>query len=108
MNRHVALAAIEQRDGPDMAWATMTRGGARLQPATPEPRVDAGVRELKEMTIGRTEDPENPLEPAAREAANLFGAGSRIPSGPAVMMPRQKAEHMIAIDLPVRILYQSS
>ena len=56
------------------------------------------------MTIGRTDDPENPLTPLAVEAAKLFGAGSRNPSGPADMMPRRKAEHMIAIDLPVRIL----
>ena len=40
----------------------------------------------------------------AFEAATLFGAGSRNPSGPADMMPRQQAGHMIAIDPPVRIL----
>ena len=62
------------------------------------------MKELNEMTIGRTDDPENPLTPMALEAAKLFGAGSRNPSGPADMMPRRKAEHMIAIDLPVRIL----
>ncbi len=31
-----------------------------LQSAT-EPRVDAGMKELNEMTIGRTDDPENPF-----------------------------------------------
>ncbi len=50
------------------------------------------------MTIGRTEDPQNPLRAMAFEAASLFGCGSRIPSGPAVMVPRQQAAHMIAID----------
>ena len=69
--------------------------------------MDARVQELTEMTIGRTDDPENPLEPVALEVIGLFGAGSRIPSGPAVMMPRQPAEHMIAIDPPVRILFEA-
>jgi hypothetical protein len=69
--------------------------------------VDAGVQELTEMTIGRIDDPESPLEPVALEAARLFGIGSRIPSGPAVMMPRQKAEHMIAVDPRVRILFEA-
>jgi hypothetical protein len=62
------------------------------------------MKELNEMTIGRTDDPENPFSVPAFEAAGLFGAGSRNPSGPAVMMPRQQAGHMIAIDPPVRIL----
>ena len=62
------------------------------------------MKELNEMTIGRTDDPENPFRVSAFEAAGLFGAGSRNPSGPAVIMPRQQAGHMIAIDLPVRLL----
>ena len=53
------------------------------------------------MPIGRTEDPESPLKPVTLEATRLFGIGSRTPSG-----PRQQAEHMIAIDLPVRILFE--
>ena len=53
-----------------------------------EPRVDAGVKELNEMTIGRTDDPENLFGAPAFEAAHVFGFGSRIPSGPAVMVPR--------------------
>jgi len=73
----------------------------------PEPRVAAGVQELTEMTIGRIDDPENPSQPVALEVAQLFGTGSRIPSGPAVMMPRQQAEDMIAIDPPVRILFEA-
>src|SRR4249920_400727 len=53
-----------------------------------EPRVDAGMKELNEMTIGRTDDPANPFGAPAFEAAEVFGFGSRIPSGPAVMEPR--------------------
>jgi len=58
------------------------------------------MKELNEMTIGRTDDPENPFRVSAFKAAGLFGAGSRNPSGPAVMMPRQQAGHMIAVDRP--------
>ena len=65
-SRHGASAVTEQRDGPT-AWVTMTRGaGCRHRRSPPEPRVDAGMKELNEMTIGRTDDPENP-----------FGAGFR-------------------------------
>jgi hypothetical protein len=56
------------------------------------------VRELIEMTIGRTEDPENPVRVLAFEVERLFGTGSRNPSGPAVIVPRQQAGHMIAVD----------
>jgi hypothetical protein len=56
------------------------------------------------MTVGRTEDPQNPLCAMAFEAASLFGCESRIPFGPAVMAPRQQAEHMIAIDPNVGLL----
>src|SRR5882672_6325243 len=56
------------------------------------------------MTIGRTDDLENPSGATAFEAASLFGAGSRIPSGPAAMLPRQQAGHMIATDPVVRFL----
>ena len=59
------------------------------------------------MTIGRTDDPENPSRTAAFEAASLFGAGSRIPSGPAAMLPRQQAGHMTAIDPIVGVLDSS-
>jgi len=38
------------------------------------------MKELNEMTIGRTDDPENPFRVSAFEAAGLFGAGSRNPS----------------------------
>jgi hypothetical protein len=49
-----------------------------------------GVKEQKEMTIGRTDDPDNPLVALACEVASMFGAGSRTPSGQAVMLPRQQ------------------
>ena len=62
------------------------------------------MKELNEMTIGRTDDPENPFLATAVKAASLFGSGSRNPSGPAAMLPRQQAGHMIAIDPPVRFL----
>ena len=91
-----------------LAWATMTRVTAnRHQLIEPEPRVDARVKELREMTIGRTDDPENPFCAAAFEAASLLGTGSRTPSGPADMVPRQQAGHMLAIDPPVRILFEA-
>jgi len=48
------------------------------------------MKELNEMTIGRTDDPENPFVASAREVASVFGAGSRTPSGPAVMAPRRQ------------------
>src|SRR6478609_8122688 len=49
------------------------------------------------MTIGRTDEPGTPLISTALNAASLFGAGSRIPSGPAVGKPRQQAGHMTAL-----------
>jgi hypothetical protein len=101
-------------------WVTMTRGAVgRHQPSLPDPRVRAGMKERNEMTIGprsgpmlqqavsalgRTDDPENPLRSKAVKAAPMFGTGSRTPSGPADMMPRQQAEHMIAVDTSVKFL----
>src|ERR1700727_3841381 len=35
------------------------------------------MKELNEMTIGRTDDPENPISVPAFEAAKVFGTGSR-------------------------------
>jgi hypothetical protein len=44
------------------AEGAMTRVTADWhQLVEPEPRVDAKVKELSEMTIGRTDDPENPF-----------------------------------------------
>jgi hypothetical protein len=48
------------------------------------------VKEQNEMTIGRTDDPENPFGAQAFEAARVFGSGSRTPSGPAVIVPRRQ------------------
>src|ERR1700733_10450380 len=42
------------------------------------------------MTIGRSDDPENPLGVQAFEAAFMFGLGSRTPSGPAAVLPPQQ------------------
>ena len=90
------------------AWVAMTRaaraGGCW---SSTKACVDAGMKELNEMTIGRTDDPENPISVPAFEAAKLFGAGSRTPSGPADMVPRRQAAHMLAIDPPVRILIEA-
>src|SRR3954454_521539 len=72
------------------AWATMTRGGMTGFRSSDKPRVDARVKDLREMAIGRTDDPETPLKPMALEAAGLFGTGSRTPSGPAAMAPRRQ------------------
>ena len=63
------------------------------------------MKELNEMTIGRTDDPENPLRAMAFEVTSLLGTGSPTPSGPAVMAPHQQAGHMIAIDLPVKLTF---
>ena len=79
--------------GPNVMW-----GGAHSRHWLPRMEV------LQEMTIGRTEDPVNPVGSMAFEAAGLFGTGSREPSGPADMMPRLKAGHMDAIDHLVGIL----
>jgi hypothetical protein len=71
-----------------------TRPRASCRSATTDRRVKRalmpGMEELNEMTIGRTDDPENPLVAPACEVASVFGAGSRTPSGPAVMLPRQQ------------------
>jgi hypothetical protein len=61
---------------------------------TLEPRVDGGVKEHNEMTIGSTDDPENPVGAQAFEAVEVFESGSRSPSGPAVIVPcRQGRTH---------------
>jgi hypothetical protein len=39
------------------------------------------MKELNEMTIGRTDDPEKLFGAPASDAAGVFGFGSRIPSG---------------------------
>src|ERR1700722_10468001 len=91
-----------------LAWATMTRGGTTgFSWSSDEPRVDARVKDLREMTIGRTDDPEIPLKPVAFEAARLFGTGSRTPSGPAVMAPRRQGRTHDRSRTAVRILFEA-
>lgn len=53
---------------------------------------------------GRTEDPGNPRHSMALEVEVLFLSGSRNPSGPAVIAPRQQTGHMIAVDPHVGFL----
>jgi hypothetical protein len=56
------------------ARATRTRGGViGHSRSPPEPRVDARVQELTEMTIGRIDDPESPLEPGASRPLDCLG-----------------------------------
>ena len=56
------------------AWVAMTRATAGRQSSkTARTRVDAGVKELNEMTIGRTDDPENPFGAKAFKAAFCLG-----------------------------------
>jgi hypothetical protein len=51
----------------------MTHGKAVSIAKTVCPRVDAGVKELNEMTIGRTDDPENPLKPRLSKSLDCLG-----------------------------------
>ena len=108
-NRRAASAGIEQPDGPIGMGRDDARNGGNGDPAASAGAgVDAGVEELNEMTIGRTDDPVNPTLAMALEAASLFGIGSRNPSGPAAMQPRQQAGHMTAIEPPVRFSHLCS
>ena len=55
------------------AWVAMTRETVERQSAkTTGPCVDAGVTELSEMTIGRTDDPENPLLATAGQPGRVI------------------------------------
>jgi hypothetical protein len=55
------------------AWAATTRERVERQSAkTTGPRVDAGVTELSEMTIGRTDDPENPILATAGQPGRVI------------------------------------
>ena len=57
------------------AWVAMTRATARaaIVKTARTHDVDAGVKELNEMTIGRTDDPDNPFGAQAFKAAFVFG-----------------------------------
>jgi hypothetical protein len=55
------------------AWVAMTRETVqRLSANRTAPRVDAGVTELSEMTIGRTDDPENPILATAGQPGRVI------------------------------------
>jgi hypothetical protein len=63
------------------ASVAMTRGRTESQPLNiVRTRVDGGVKELHEMTIGRTDDPENPFGAQAFEAASRFVGVGRPPT----------------------------
>jgi hypothetical protein len=58
------------------AWVAMARETVERQPAnTAGPRVDAGLEELSEMTIGRTDDPENPILATAGQPGRVIAWG---------------------------------
>ena len=55
------------------AWVAMTRETVQRQSANRTgPCVDAGVTELSEMTIGRTDDPENPILATAGQPGRVI------------------------------------
>jgi hypothetical protein len=100
----VGPVAAEQPQYCDGSAAQGRGAAASISRWPLEPGVDAGVKELNEMTIGRTDDPENLFGAPAFEAVEVFGFGSPIPSGPAVMEPRPQGRTHDRIDPPVRIL----
>jgi hypothetical protein len=65
---------------------------------------DARVKELNEMTIGRTDDPEIPLPAQAFEAAEGVWDWIADPIW-ASGQPHKQAGHMIAVDPPVSIIF---
>ena len=89
--------------GPGEGSTTRMTSAGTGRSAT-EPRVDAGVNELNEMTIGRTDDPENPFGAQAfRSRASVWDWIAE-PIWASGHEPRQQAGHMIAVDPPVRFL----
>jgi hypothetical protein len=62
------------------------------------------VKELNEMTLGRTDDPENPLGAQACQSRRSVWGWIADPIWASGHAPREKAGHMIAIDPPVRFL----
>ena len=88
------------------AWVAMTRETVQRQSANRTgPCVDAGVTELSEMTIGRTDDPENPILATAGQPGRVIVWGwIAEPIWASGHGPRQQAGHMLAVDPPVKIL----
>jgi hypothetical protein len=83
----------------------MTRGKAERQPPnTAQTRVDAGVKELNEMTIGRTDDPEIPLPAKAFRSRKGVWDWIADPIWASGHEPHKQAGHMIAVDPPVIII----
>ncbi len=90
------------------ARATMTRGevaGHRRSP--PEPHVNAGVRELTEMTYRSNRRSEEPVGTSGFRGRLIVWGRIADPIWASGHAPRQQAGHMIAIDPPVRILIPS-
>ena len=73
----------------------------------PEPRVDARVQELTEMTIGRTDDPKKPVETSGSRSRWIVWDRIADSIWASDHAPRQQAEHMIAVDPPVRFLFDA-
>ena len=91
--------------GAGPAEGSTTRGtSAGAGRSATEPRVDAGVKELNEMTIGRTDDPENPFGAQAFQSRRSVWDWIADPIWASGHEPRQQAVHMIAVEPPVRIL----
>jgi hypothetical protein len=89
----------------ETASVARTRGKTERQPPnTVRTRVDAGVRELNEMTIGRTDDPENPFGAQAFQSRRSVWDWIADPIWASAHEPRKQAEHMIAVDPPVILL----
>ena len=63
-NRHAASAGIEHEMARTGTGSRTTREGGTAR-SIPLQRVDAGVKERNEMTIGRTDNPENPIRVTA-------------------------------------------
>jgi hypothetical protein len=79
----------------------ITRARAvRRAPRTAPARVDAGVQEQNEMTIGRTEDPENPIRVTASRSRRTVWDWIADPIWASGHAPRQQAGHMNAVDHP--------
>jgi hypothetical protein len=58
------------------------------------------VKERNEMTIGRTDDPENPMRAMASRSRKTVWDWIANPIWASGHAPRQQAEHMIAVDHP--------
>src|SRR3954463_5334913 len=97
--RLAASAATEQRDGPHRHRVTSNARGRQAR-SIPLPRVDAGVKERNEMTIGRTDDPENPVSVTASRSRRTVWDWIANPIWASGHAPRQQAEHMNAVDHP--------